>query len=106
MPRSYPRPSGRVSIIIPFRDRPELLANCLRSLGTGTYQVDFGQDISGCAFAMTQGEGGIGGAGGAVVGITDRSGNSNAVFATTRQNSDNTLINTAFQVIVACPPAP
>ena len=29
---------GRVSIIIPFRDRLELLRNCLRSLGTTTYR--------------------------------------------------------------------
>lgn len=28
-------PTGRVSIIIPFKDRPELLRNCLRSLNAG-----------------------------------------------------------------------
>jgi GT2 family glycosyltransferase len=33
-----PAPSGRVSIIIPFKDRPELLANCLRSLRSGTFR--------------------------------------------------------------------
>jgi O-antigen biosynthesis protein len=32
------RPSGRVSIIIPFRDRVELLQNCLRSLRASTYR--------------------------------------------------------------------
>lgn len=31
-------PSSRVSIIIPFRDRPELLRNCLRSLRASTYR--------------------------------------------------------------------
>jgi GT2 family glycosyltransferase len=31
-------PAGLVSIIIPFRDRPELLKNCLRSLNAGTYR--------------------------------------------------------------------
>jgi GT2 family glycosyltransferase len=30
-------PVGRVSIIIPFRDRPELLRNCLRSLRVSSY---------------------------------------------------------------------
>jgi GT2 family glycosyltransferase len=32
------RPAGRVSIVVPFRDRPELLRNCLRSLRRGTYR--------------------------------------------------------------------
>lgn len=32
------RPSGRVSIIIPFRDRAELLRDCLASLRLGTYR--------------------------------------------------------------------
>jgi GT2 family glycosyltransferase len=31
-------PSGRVSLIIPFRDRVELLGNCLRSLRRSTYR--------------------------------------------------------------------
>src|SRR5262249_30134789 len=29
---------GRVSLVIPFRDRPELLRDCLASLGLGTYR--------------------------------------------------------------------
>ena len=53
------------------------------SLGTGVYQIDFGRDISFCGFTGTQGEAGVGGAGGAIVGLTDRSGNANAIFATT-----------------------
>jgi GT2 family glycosyltransferase len=32
------RPFGRVSIIIPFRDRPELLRNCLASLRLSSYR--------------------------------------------------------------------
>ena len=71
------------------------------SLGTGTYQVDFGRDISQCGFTATQGEGGIGGAGGAIMGVTDRSGNANAVFATTR-DAAGALVNTAFQIVVVC----
>ena len=32
------RPRGRASIIIPFKDRSELLRNCLRSLSSTTYR--------------------------------------------------------------------
>src|SRR5262249_6245352 len=32
------RPAGRVSIVIPFRDRPELLRNCMRGLRTSSYR--------------------------------------------------------------------
>jgi GT2 family glycosyltransferase len=31
-------PTGLVSIVIPFKDRPELLRNCLRSLNSSTYR--------------------------------------------------------------------
>jgi GT2 family glycosyltransferase len=37
-PADLPRPAARVSIVIPFRDQPELLRNCLRSLRAGTYR--------------------------------------------------------------------
>jgi GT2 family glycosyltransferase len=37
-PAALPAPAGLVSIIIPFRDRPEVLRNCLRSLSAGTYR--------------------------------------------------------------------
>lgn len=33
-----PAPESRVSIVIPFRDQPELLRNCLRSLRGSTYR--------------------------------------------------------------------
>jgi hypothetical protein len=71
------------------------------NLGTGTVEIDFGRDISSCAFVGTQGEAGIGGAAGAIVGLTDRSGNANAIFATTR-DAAGALINTALQVLVVC----
>ncbi|MBN9122102.1 MAG: glycosyltransferase family 2 protein [Planctomycetes bacterium] len=35
---ALPVPDARVSIIIPFRDRPELLRNCLRSLRWSTFR--------------------------------------------------------------------
>ncbi len=70
-------------------------------IGVGTYEVDFGRVISSCAFVMTQGEAAAGGAGGAITGVTDRSGNVEAVFATTRTNA-NALADRAFQLVVVC----
>jgi hypothetical protein len=70
-------------------------------LSTGTYEVDFGRPISSCAFTATQGEAGIGSAAGAILGVTDRSGNANAVFLTTRTNA-NALADNAFQLVVVC----
>jgi hypothetical protein len=70
-------------------------------IGTGTYEVDFGHTISGCAFVMTQGESGAGGASGGITGATDRSGNAEAVFATVRTNA-NALVDRAFQLVVVC----
>jgi hypothetical protein len=70
-------------------------------IGAGTYEVDFGHNISSCAFGVTQGEAGVGGAGGAITGATDRSGNAEAAFVTTRTNA-NALADRAFQMIVVC----
>jgi hypothetical protein len=71
-------------------------------IGTGTYAIDFGLNIVNCAFYATQGEGGIGGAAGGVMGVTDRSGNDEAVFATARTNDTNALVDRAFQLLVVC----
>jgi hypothetical protein len=70
-------------------------------IGTGVYEVDFGRDISACAFVMTQGEAGAGSASGAITGVTDRAGNANAVFATVRTDA-NVLVDRAFQLVVVC----
>lgn len=70
-------------------------------IGAGTYAIDFGRNISTCAFVSTQGEAGVGGAGGAITGTTDRSGNVEAVFATTRTDA-NVLADRAFQLVVVC----
>lgn len=70
-------------------------------LGTGVKEVDFGRNISSCAFTATQGEAGVGGAGGAILGVTDRAGNAEAVFVTTR-DAANATTNTAFQLVVVC----
>ena len=70
-------------------------------IGLGTYDVDFGRDISACAFTATQGEAGPGGAGGAIMGVTDRSANVEAVFVTARTDT-NALADRSFQLIVVC----
>ena len=70
-------------------------------LGPGVYEVDFGRNISTCAFVSTQGEAGVGGASGAITGVTDRAGNADAVFATTRTDA-NVLADRAFQLVVVC----
>jgi hypothetical protein len=70
-------------------------------VGVGTYAVDFARDISFCAYLVTQGEAGVGGAGGAITGATDRSGNVEAVFATTRTDA-GALADRAFQLVVVC----
>lgn len=70
-------------------------------IGTGTYEVDFGRNITSCAYFVTQGEAGVGGAGGAITGATDRAGNGEAVFATTR-DAAGALVNSAFQLLVVC----
>jgi hypothetical protein len=69
--------------------------------GTGTYEVDFHRDITSCAFVATQGEAGVGGATGAVVGVTDRAGNANAVFARIKDDA-GTHVDRAFQLLVVC----
>jgi hypothetical protein len=70
-------------------------------IGTGTYVIDYGHDVSSCAFVTTQGEAGVGGAGGAITGNTDRSGNVEATFTTTR-DAAGALVDTALQQIVVC----
>ena len=67
----------------------------------GTYEVDFGRDISGCAFVGSQGEAGVGGASGGVLGATDRSANVEAVFVTVRTDA-GALVDRAFQLVVVC----
>ena len=70
-------------------------------IGLGTYEVDFSHIISNCAYVMTQGEPGVGGAGGGITGVTDRAGNAEAVFATMRTNA-NAPVDRAFQLVVVC----
>ena len=70
-------------------------------LGVGTYEVDFGVNVSNCAPIVTQGEAAAGGASGAITGATDRSGNAEAFFVTMRTNA-NALVDRAFHIVVVC----
>ncbi len=70
-------------------------------IAMGQYGVDFGRNISACAFTATQGESGAGGAPGAILGVTDRGGNVEAVFVTVR-NTANAAVDRAFQLTVVC----
>lgn len=70
-------------------------------LGVGLYEVVFVHNVASCAFVATQGEAGVGAAGGAIMGVTDRSGNAQAVFVTAR-DAAGAAIDTAFQLIVVC----
>jgi hypothetical protein len=70
--------------------------------GTGTYAVDFGRDISNCAFTASVGDADAGGTTGSAVQVTDRSGNAEAVFVRTRGADGATDTNKPFQLIVVC----
>ncbi len=70
-------------------------------LDTGFYEVDFAHNVSNCTPVATQGEAGVGGALGAIMGVTDRSGNSNAFFVTTR-DAAGALVNNSFHLVVVC----
>ena len=70
-------------------------------IALGQYAIDFGRDITNCGFYATQGESGVGGAPGAIIGVTDRSGNIEAVFVTVRNNA-NAAVDRAFQLLVVC----
>lgn len=69
-------------------------------LGTGQFQVDFGRNISACAFVATIGPYNAGAAAGEID-VADRSGNVEAVFVRTH-NSAGTLTDEPFQLAVVC----
>jgi hypothetical protein len=69
--------------------------------GVGTYEVDFGRNISGCAFTATQGDAGAGSSIGAIIGVTDRSGNAEAVFVSVKTDT-GAAVDRGFQLIVVC----
>lgn len=73
------------------------------SLGTGTYEVDFGRDISDCAATATVGTPDVGGAQGVVTQLNERSGNAEALWVRTSDDADTSIDqDLPFQVIVVC----
>jgi len=68
--------------------------------GGGNYEVDFGRDISHCAFVATIGPSGAGSAAGEVT-VADRSGNVEAVFVDTNTSS-GAAADQPFQLVVVC----
>lgn len=73
----------------------------LQPFGAGTYEIDFGRDISDCAFVGTVGEAGAGGTSGVVDTATDRLGNPEAVYLQT-SNVAGGVVNKPFQLVVVC----
>jgi hypothetical protein len=67
----------------------------------GFYEVDFGRDISACAYLVTQGEAGTGAATGAITGANDAEGNPEAVWVFIRTH-EGALVSRAFQLVVVC----
>lgn len=70
-------------------------------LAIGTYDVDFGRNVSACAPVATQGGAGVGSSVGAIIGVTDRAGNAEAFFLQTRTNT-NALADRDFHLVVVC----
>lgn len=71
-------------------------------LSTGTYQVAFGRDITACVYSVTIGEGGVGGATPAAVGVTRRSGDPAGLFIRIVNPPDEASEDRDFFVLVYC----
>jgi hypothetical protein len=70
--------------------------------GTGTYEVDFAADVSGCAYVATLGQtGSRGTADPGMITVVGRSGVPNGIFVTTGDLQGNDK-NRSFQVDVGC----
>jgi hypothetical protein len=70
-------------------------------LGTGQYSVDFGRNVTACAFAGTIADPGTGIQTG-IMDVADRAGNANAVFVETREVGAGGLADRAYHLIVVC----
>jgi hypothetical protein len=71
------------------------------SSAPGVYEVDYGHNISNCAFVTTEGEAGIGNAIGAITGNSDLASNVEATFTRTK-NPGGATVARPFQQIVVC----
>lgn len=73
------------------------------STGLGTFEVDFGRDISSCAATAVVGTPNTGGAQGVVTQLNERSGNPEALWVRTSDDADTDIDqDLPFQVVVVC----
>jgi hypothetical protein len=72
------------------------------NLGTGSYEVIFNKDVTGCAYVATIGTTSTGVAGPGQTTVAGRNGNADGVFVAT-QDSSGVGTNNSFHLSVSCP---
>jgi|1186.fasta_scaffold18962_1 hypothetical protein len=78
-------------------------ATAASALGTGTYQVTFSTNQTGCAYEATPGDTGAGAVSGPVVAtVASRAGNANALFIQTFDQTTGALVNAPVHVVSYC----
>jgi hypothetical protein len=80
--------------------RGRLVASSAQT-GTGQYQVVFDRDVRGCFYSATLGDESASGPGTGQIAVTSAASNVNGVRVVTR-NSDGTLANRSFHLLVSC----
>ena len=74
------------------------------NLGTGTYQVIFNSNMTGCSYIATAGDPGAGAVAGPItVSVASRAGNVNGVYLETHDQTSGALSNQPFQLVTHCP---
>lgn len=72
-------------------------------LATGTYQVTFGSNKTGCAYIATSGDTGAGAVSGPIIPtVASRAGNPNALFIQTFDQTTGALADEPFHVVTRC----
>jgi len=92
--------SATPTITRQFNNLPSGATITVTNIGTGTYNVDFGDDISGRFYSATNATGGISGATGGEIAISPRAGNPNALFIVTRDSTGATSNAVSFMVMI------
>jgi hypothetical protein len=73
-------------------------------LGTGTYEVDFNKDKTGCAYIATAGDTGAGAVSGPIeMTVASRAGNANGVYLEAYDQSTGSLVDAPFHLVTVCP---
>jgi hypothetical protein len=72
-------------------------------LGTGTYEVIFKSNVTGCVYTATVGDTGAGAVSQpAIATVASRAGNANGVYIETHDQATGALVDLPFQVVVHC----